>query len=112
MLQPLTQYGSYMRVCQGVIDRLSLPAGTDQLALFQSAKLVGDGALAHVQDGCDITDAQLPVGESTEDADSRGISEDLEKICQILENSGIWYGIWNGFLFHVITSVNIIQEKR
>ena len=63
MFQPLGQNGMDVAVGQGIVDGFPLPPEFDEMALLQDPKLVGNGALAHVQLLADIHHAQLLFGD-------------------------------------------------
>ena len=67
-----------MLICQRIKYRFSFPAALHQAALLQDPKLVGNGALGHVQKLRDVADAHLGFEEHIEDFDPGGIAKNLK----------------------------------
>ena len=59
MFHALAQNAAHMFIQEGIEDGLAFPAELDKPVLFQDAQLVGYGALGHIQQLCDITDAHF-----------------------------------------------------
>lgn len=74
-----------MVVRQCVEYCLPLPAAAHELTAFENFQLMRDRGLRHPQCLCQIADTDLRFQQDKEDADARGIPENLEKLRQIVE---------------------------
>ena len=85
MIQSLVNNGPDMLICQKIIDLLALPPGFDQPGLFEDPQLMGNSALGHLQELCQVTYTNLGPEQGKEDPDPGGIPKDLEQLRQITE---------------------------
>ena len=77
--------GFYMLVRQVIIDLVSLPARCDKIVRLQCLKLVGDRRLCHIEQFRYRGNAHLAFIKSEHYSDPCRITEDLEKISQVLQ---------------------------
>ena len=75
-----------MRIVESVVDGFAVSSEFYELHLLQDAQLMRDRALGHAQQLSDITDAQLPAGQSGENPDAGRIAEGLEKLGKAVQN--------------------------
>ena len=79
MLHALIDDRPDMAVCQGVKYGLSFPAVFHQFALLQSAQLVGNCGLRHIQQLGNVADTHLRFKQHIQDFNAGGIAKNLKQ---------------------------------
>lgn len=87
MIHALIQNGPYVAVRKGVKYGFAVPPAFDQLALFQYAQLMGNGALRHAEQRGDVANAHLTDKQAVQNPDSGRVAEHFEQFAQVKQNA-------------------------
>ena len=83
MLEALFEERDDVVIVGDVVDVPAVAARLDQPHAAQQPELMGDGRLGEAEQLGEVADRHLGAGERVEDADARGIAEDLERFGQV-----------------------------
>ena len=95
MIPSLIDDGADMVIRKGIENGFPFSAAFYQFVLLQDAELMRDRSLAHFQRCRNVADAALLVRQAEQDANARGIREDLEQVCKIVDQFFIIHFLGN-----------------
>ena len=83
MAEALTEQADDVAVVERVEDHAPFAAGPDEPEIAQKSKLVRDRRLGHPDQGGEVADAQLAVGQGVEDPHTRRIAEGAKRLHEV-----------------------------